>query len=177
MGRTKGRAAAADEATQALALLLERVATQLPLEVLLLLLRSLPAVELARLACVHKAFWVAWQSLLQQHPGPRYAPPTAQEVQRARGRSRFARAGWFGDVAVLQSMVAAGVEEHGTPLLQARENRYERQHRTIDLALDYAARGGHVQAVELLLGAGADVHAEYDAALRLASQNDHTVVV
>jgi hypothetical protein len=69
------------EASQALTQLLERAATQLPCTVLELVLRTLPAVELARLACVHKAFWVALQSLRQQHPGRRYAPPTAKDIE------------------------------------------------------------------------------------------------
>ena len=123
--RTRRKAVAlADKAAQALCQLLERVATKLPNHALVLVLRPLPAVELARLACVHKAFRVAWQSLQQQHPGPRYAPPPAVRMERAQLTSRFVRAACFGDVAVLQAMLAAGANEHGTPLLQAREIDY-----------------------------------------------------
>ena len=46
-----------------LELVLERLATQAPPEVLVSVLRHLPAVELARLACVHRAFWVALKFL------------------------------------------------------------------------------------------------------------------
>jgi hypothetical protein len=52
-----------EEEVSALGLLFERVATKLPIPVLELLLRPFPVVELARLACVHKAFRLAWQSL------------------------------------------------------------------------------------------------------------------
>ena len=60
-------------APNSLALFLERAAS-LPPETLVIILRDLPTVELARLACVHKAFRVAWRSLQDQHPGRRYAP-------------------------------------------------------------------------------------------------------
>jgi len=36
---------------------------------------------------------------------------------------------------------------------------------------------GHVEVVKVLLGAGADVHANYDEALRYASRKGHVEVV
>jgi hypothetical protein len=106
------------EAPNELALLLQRV-TALPPETHVLVLRHLPVPELARLSCVHKAFRVAWQQLRREHPGGRFDPPTAQEVAQAEGAPRLLRAAWFGDVAVIRSMVAAGVDEHGVPLQEA----------------------------------------------------------
>jgi len=44
-------------------------------------------------------------------------------------------------------------------------------------ALVYCAGYGKLDFVEYLLAAGADVHASYDRALRLASNNGHTEVV
>jgi hypothetical protein len=60
------------------------------------------------------------------------------------------RAGFLGDAAVLQSMLTAGVDERGTPLLQARDKDY----RTADCALIFAAQNGHIQAVEMLFSCG-----------------------
>jgi hypothetical protein len=157
-----------------LALLLQRIVTTLPPETHPLVLSHLPAVELVRLACVHKAFHNAWKSLQGQHPGKRYTPPSADILQWVRERSRLERAAHLGDVAVIQSMIAAGVDEHGTPLLEAK-GKYG--HRVVDAALRRAALGGHLQAVELLLDHGADVHADGDCALRSASANGHTAVV
>jgi hypothetical protein len=158
MGRSSGvvqQDTAAEQAAEALAQLLERVATKLPSEVLVLVLRPLPVVELARLACVHKAFWVALQSLRQQHPGRRYAPPPASVLLQAQRYSRLVHAGWFGDVSVIQSMLAAGVDEDGSLLLQARENDHTgRQVRTVDRALFDTASEGHIEAAELLFRRG-----------------------
>ena len=47
----------------------------------------------------------------------------------------------------------------------------------IDKALQEAAFRGHVEVVEALIGAGADLHAENDLALRLASEKGYTEVV
>ena len=71
----------------------------------------------------------------------------------------------FGDVAVIRSMVAAGVDEHGRPLLQARG---------LVKALFFAAECGHLKVVELLLGAGADVRTLSDAPSQFASQHGYT---
>ena len=157
-----------------LALLLQRIVSTLPPETHVLVLRHLPTPELARLSCVHKSYRVAWQQLRQQHPGRRCAPPTAPEFELVQSRSRLERAGCFGDVAVIQSMVAAGVDEHGVPLLQAVNSD---GHRMVDKALIFAAGGGHVQAVKLLLHSRADVHAADDGALEAASMMGHADVV
>ena len=77
-------------------------------------------------------------------------------------------------------MLAAGVDEHGTPLLEARD---QFDNRIVDEALFYAAERGDVQAVELLLGGGATVvHVEHaqgekTTALLAASENGHADVV
>ena len=158
----------------ALAQLLELLATRLPAGLLVIVLELLPGVELARLACVHKSFWVALQSLRRQHPGPRYAPPAAEDILAARDFSSLVRAAWFSDLAVVQCLVSVGKEEHGTPLQQARERDGTR---TLDAALNHAVGRGSVQAVELLLGAGASVHSSEDGPLRGACEHGHADVL
>jgi len=174
----------------ALEQLLERICTELPPLVIIIVLRPLPAVELARLACVHRALWIAVLYLRQESPGPRYGPPDEELYWKASGYSRLERAAAFGDVAVIAAMVRAGVDEHGTPLLRAGENvlesilcrlnsKYKKEkrprkwatnfERAIDMALIRAVSHGHVHAAELLLTAGADVHALEESALRNAS--------
>jgi hypothetical protein len=103
-------------------LLLLRTAMTLPIHILVIVLHPLPAVELARLACVHNVFWRALLSLRQQHPGRRYAKPKESLLANARMWSRLSRAGYYGDVAVIQSIVAAGVDEHGVLLSLALDN-------------------------------------------------------
>ena len=161
---------APDEASQALGQLMERVATKLPTTALIEVLRPLPGVELARLACVHKAYHAALLSLRVQFAGPRY-DPSKQVWYSTPGR--LVRAAAHGDVAVISAMISAGVDERGKQLLQARSGG----ERAVDSALCYAALRGHPQAVELLLDAGADLHHDDDEALRYASQNGHTDVV
>ena len=182
--RTRGQGTLEDEGNKTLSQLLERVATELPPLVLIIVLRPLPGVELARLACVHKAFRVVLLILQQQNPGPangrpRYGPPDGHEFSQrrfaqAQDDCRLVRAAWLGDVAVLQAMITAGVDEHGTPLLEAvaTDNR-----RSVDHALYLAACSGFIQAVELLLDAGADVHFRYDHPLVSASGSGHADVV
>jgi ankyrin repeat protein len=168
---------ASSSAPNELALLLQRVVSTLPPETHPLVLRHLPTVELARLSCVHKALHVAWKSLQGQHDGEHYAPPSADDLQRFKDCSRLERAADLGDVAVIRSMVAAGVDEHGSPLLEAQD-KYKR--RLVDKALWRAAVGGHLPAVELLLGSGANVHAKDEdgfRALSLACRRGHADVV
>src|ERR1039458_8352634 len=47
----------------------------------------------------------------------------------------------------------------------------------LDTRLFDAAYFGHTEVVKLLLASGADVHAEYDAALRWAADHGHTETV
>ena len=155
--------AASSSAPSELSQLLERVVSTLPPETHALVLRHLPTVELTRLSCVHKAFRVAWRTLREQHPGKRHAPPSARDIKHFKPYGRLVRAARFGDGAVIRSMAAAGVDEHGTALLEAT---YVGNKRIVDDALAVAAMAGHVEAVELLLDAGADVHADDDQALQ-----------
>jgi ankyrin repeat protein len=165
----------ASSAPNELALLLQRVVTTLPPETHPLVLSHLPVPELARLACVHKAFRVAWRSLQEQQPGGRYSLPSAEALHIGHlcGK-RLVRAALFGDVAVLQSMFDAGVDEHGTQLLQARDAL---NHRVVDKALLAAAGYGKLQAAELLIKCSASVRFENDHPLRIASLRGHTAVV
>ena len=149
------------QAPDELALLLKRIVTTLPPETHALVLRHLPTPELARLSCVHNAFGVAWRSLQQQHGGERYAPPSVDDFKAVKGLSRLERAAAFGDVAVIRSMVAAGVDKD----------------RVVDKSLSHAAKHGYLQAVELLLAVGANVHAFDDKALRDASERGHVDVL
>ena len=162
-----------ETAPDELAQVLLRVVAVLPPETHALVLRDLPTPELARLACVHPAFRDAWRDLQVQEPG-RHAPPTAAEVEVMGSLSRLERAAAYGDVAVIHSMVAAGVDEHGAPLLQALAAVGAR---VVDKALSLAAGNGRVQAVELLLGAGADLQASHNAAVRAASKTGRMGVV
>ena len=168
---------ASPSAPNELALLLERV-SNLPPETLLLVLRDLPAVELARLSCVHKAFRVAWRWLREQQPGSRrYAPPTADVlrlVQPVKLLRRLGHAALVGDVAVIRFMFAAGVDEQGTPLLLARDGETGRP---VDRAMLASTFGGHVEALELFIEHGADVHFDVDHPLRAASLKGHGPVV
>ena len=136
------------EAPSELALLLQRIATTLPPETHILVLRHLPVPELARLSCVHKVFHVAWRSLQEQQPGERFAPPAAGTVWRTTNFPRLSRAAYLGDVAFIRFMLAAGVDEHGAPLLEALYRpRFAPECRVVDEAMQRAAVCGHVQAV------------------------------
>ena len=118
------------------------------------MLRDLPAVELARLTCVHKAYLVGWRSLQKLHPWRRYPQHSAKHLEwtALHCHSRLERAAALGNVAVIRAMLAAGVDEHGAPLVEASNQMYDR-------LLD------------------ATVHADGDGALRLASENGHAAVV
>ena len=64
---------------------------------------------------------------------------------------------------MIRSMLAAGVDEHGTSLQPARDSC---ELRTLDLALYEAVGAGSVQAVEMLLDAGANMqpdHPDYES--------------
>ena len=141
-------ASSSSSETSELAKLLLKIVTHV------LVLRDLPVPELARLACVHKAYRVAWRCLREQNPGKRYAPPSAELVELVH-YSRLGRASSFVDAAVINSMVSAGVDEHGTPLTAFGPYNL----RTVDQALRRAVFYGHVDAVRLLIAAGADVNA------------------
>jgi ankyrin repeat protein len=160
---------AAQQPNTELALLLERVAAELPPLVLIIVLRPLPAVELARLACVHKAYWLVLVQLRREHPGRRYAKPT-EAIENLRYSPRLYRAAGYGDVAVLGSMIEAGVDEHGDSLQRNSRGAISR-------ALHSAAGNGRLDAVELLVRAGANVHSHYAYALGSACHHGHCDVV
>ena len=167
--RTVAHMEASSPAPNELAQLLEGIATALTQDELRLVLKDLPMPELVRLACVHKAFQEAWQSLQEQHPGRRYSPPSARDRKRAKNYRRLERACFLGDVAVIQSTVAAN-----RLLLTARDMA---GHRTVDKVLWLAAVSGRVQSLELLLALGASVRSRNNRALRQASENGHADVV
>ena len=195
--------AAASPPRTELAILLQRLATTLPPETLALVLSDLPTVELARLACVHKNFLLAWRYLQLQHPGRRYAPPSASVVEDTLNFCRMVRAGANGDEAVIKSMLErrVGSEEeftsipavHAALLSSARfghaqiaellllllDDEEDEQFvaDSVSDSLRWASVFGHAAVVQLLLNRGADVHANDDYALRLASGNGHTDVV
>ena len=171
--------AKADAISLELQQLLDRVATELPPLVIIIVLRPLPVVEIARLACVHKAFWYALRSLRQQHPGRQYQRPSAERLQQASRYSRFTRAATFGDEALILAMLAAGVNERGVPLLRATECSYSKGliRLTLDRAMYHAASRGHIQIVKLLLDKGANVHAAESSAITFARENGHTEIV
>jgi Ankyrin repeats (3 copies) len=165
-----------------LAKLLRCVAVELPPGAHVLMLRDHPTVEIARLACAQKAFWIAWLVLRQTHP--RYTAPERSTLESLYRLTRFVRAASLGDVAVLRAMVTAGVDERGEPLVTSathvvparRTARMQVPPPTpqVDVALLAAVTGGHTQAVELLIAAGATFDGE---ALRSAAGGGHVDVV
>ena len=113
------------------------------------MLRHLPAVELSRLSCVHKAYLNAWKRLQQLHPGRRYAPPCSEVIKEVQGVDRLIRASAFGDVTVIRLIVRIGPKSRrGRPLYLARNPPKKR---VVDVALSSAARDGHVQAANCFL--------------------------
>ena len=86
------------------------------------------------------------------------------------------RAGYYGDVAVLRAMITAGVDEHGTPLSKSlwcssansapSGRRRAESNKTLDKALSEAVGSGHIDAVQLLYSAGADLMTINTDALR-----------
>jgi hypothetical protein len=82
-----------NERTRELVSVLEMIATVLfPAEpgLVVTILRPLPGSELARLACVHKVFWMSLQTLRQQFPGPRYASVHELSIQEKMRRRALA---------------------------------------------------------------------------------------
>jgi len=99
--------------------LVKKVHDALP-DLVIVILRPLPGIELARLACVNKVFWVALLLLRNQNTGRRYAAPgDDQDAQEDLNDldCRLVRASYLGDVAVLRAVVAAGVDERMEYLL------------------------------------------------------------
>jgi ankyrin repeat protein len=167
-----------------LAKLLRHIAVELPEEVHVVVLRDLPTVEIARLACAQKAFWNAWMALRLIHP--RYAAPEHGVLEALYRLTRFVRAASLGDVAVLRVMVVTGEDEQGEPLVATPSIPARRTARTaqvspptpqVDQALLAAVSAGHTQAVELLIAAGAQVDGGDGEALRSAAQNGHVEVL
>jgi len=180
---------------------LELVATVVEPGLVLIVLRPLPGVELARLACVNKAFWIALKTLRLQDHGSRYARPPPGDIKTARSLSRFERAAMFGDIAVISTMMKGGVDESGTPLMQAQcingvrlvdnsmnwaacngnapvlelllKREFANVHDGHDLALGIASYEGHIDIIALLLRYGANIHAVNDHPLQFASENGH----
>jgi hypothetical protein len=157
------RRKATKEASEALGKLFERIITELPPLAIIFVLRPLPGVELARLACVHKAFWDALISLRQEcmesgyNTGPyRYNKPKWIFLESVPILSRLERASFLGDITIIRSIISSGVDESGTPLAQAMNWTGAR---ILDEALFLATRRRHVEVAGLLLGIGADVHA------------------
>jgi hypothetical protein len=156
--------------------LVKKVHAALP-DLVIVILRPLPGIELARLACVNTVFWVALLLLRNQNPGRRYAAPGddqgAQEGLRGID-CRLVRASYLGDVAVLRAVVAAGVDEDGIPL---REVEYEGWP-ALCKALCYAAYNNHIEVAGILLEAGADAHqAALDWALRWADDQGNAAMM
>jgi ankyrin repeat protein len=120
---------------------------------------------------VHKAYWLVLVQLRQELPGRRYEKPT-ETIQNYRlwAGPRFLRAAAYGDVAVLGSMIESGMVEHGDSL---QCNLQE----MISNALTHAAGNGRLDAVELLVRAGANVHYAGDRALHTACFLGHCDVV
>jgi hypothetical protein len=164
-----------DDQDDQLASVLEAIVTVLACTeptLVILILRPLPGIELARLACVHRVFWVGLQALRHEHPsGWRYMPPTALEVKWLKGLGRMVAASAFGDMSVLAAMVAAGRDEHGKPLAEARVLR---RRTLLDWSLSVAAEHGQYEAVELLMTAGAK---DLRAALMAACLKGHAAIV
>jgi len=126
------------------------IATLFPPDVVALILAALPGIEVVRLACVHKTFRIAYESLCHNLPAPTAAgantlvkPPAGILAALADVR-RLVRAAYFEDTAsfreVLVSGMLTGVDERGDPIQQA-----------IDEATVYACCFGSLPVVKLLV--------------------------
>ena len=135
-----------------LAQLLWLVATTLPPEIHVFILRDLPVRQLARLACVHKAFLVAWRSLQEQCPGGCYDPPFSWK----RNRSLLASAATCGNAERITSIVqmcrAQLMEEFGGKSKGQRRQRQALLMKRLASkdAMQLAAGHGHLEAVKAL---------------------------
>ena len=135
-----------------LAQLLWLVATTLPPEIHIFILRDLPVRQLARLACVHKAFLVAWRSLQEQCPGGCYDPPFSWK----RNRSLLASAATCGNAERIKSIVrmcrAQLMEEFGGKSKGQRRQRQALLMKRLASkdAMQLAAGHGHLEAVKAL---------------------------
>jgi Ankyrin repeat len=146
---------------KALGKLLECVATELPSLVIIIILRPLPGVELARLACVHRAFHEALLFLRHQIPGPRYAAPHNGFRVAARRFGHLARAAMYGDLAVVKALTLSAVDKEGISIIQApsepRKSLWNHSY-LLDGALFWAGNVGHADVVAALLDAGANMY-------------------
>lgn len=73
-----------------------------------------------------------------------------------------------GDIAAVKTAIAAGIDVNDAANADAAQSSH---------ALYWAAFGGHTEVARLLLAAGANVHADRDAALRWAAYRGHVEIV
>ena len=157
--------------------------------------------EVARLACVHKAYLLTWRELRAEDPKV-WEPPTQRNIDRIAPWPRLMRAAWLGDEAVVARLLVAGADEgdvgefgnpdadslRGKALDCAAQQGHEavaaqliaagvENHAFDNYALISPAQHGYDAVVAQLLASGADVHAYDDAALRSASAAGHIEVV
>jgi ankyrin repeat protein len=120
--------------------LLERTATALPLVVVVNILRPLPAIEVARLACVHETFYQAL--LVLRNEDARFAKPSDEELDNAwyKHYSRLRYASTFGDFAVVRSLLS------GSETFAPKD---------LTESLEAAAEKGYYDIVQILVEHGA----------------------
>ena len=146
---------------EGLAWLLQGLATRLPTPLLLAVMRHLPCVVVARLACVHKAYLSAWQQLRMLGPAARWDAPSEARKALLPTLAPLTHAAWLGDDAAVARLLA----RRGDVLEAAND------------ALVYATLYGHDIVVAQLLAAGADVHVEGEKALQFAARCGHDTIV
>jgi hypothetical protein len=115
------------------------IATRFPPEVVTLILTALPGIEVVRLACVHKTFKLAYETMANT-----LVKPPAGILAGLAGVRRLVRAAYFEDTAsILEVMTCGmqtGVDERGDPIQEA-----------IDEATVYACCFGSLPVVKLLV--------------------------
>ena len=82
MDRSRGSepgSISAPRSARALKRLIENIVAQ-HMEIIIIIIRPLPMVQIARLACVHKTFKLAWDALRVALPAPRILLPSAGMV-------------------------------------------------------------------------------------------------